>query len=137
MSDTKDLKITYHHMRTERNGQAIPKGTVCYIRDGEKTAVGIALCSDSDNFSYKLGRQIAFGRASHIYRHVTETVEDETTTSNFALRPIASPSGRGIMADIRANHPAYGEVEFSYMPMYFKEFVINDPEYKVTAVINP
>lgn len=137
MSDLKEMKITYHHMRVERNGQVIPRGTVCYIRDGVKTAVGIALCSDEDNFSYKLGRQIAFGRASHIYRHVTDAPEGETVEPIYALRPIASNHGRDIVRDIEDNHPSYEGNTFYYVPLYFKEFVVLDPEYKVTDVVSP
>lgn len=49
----------------ERGGK-----TVCEIiddsdKENKLIAVGVAVCSMSDNFSYKRGRDIAYGRASH------------------------------------------------------------------------
>jgi hypothetical protein len=47
--------------------QPHPKGgkTVCVVtlEDGETKLVGVAYCSWADNFNYKLGRDIARGRA--------------------------------------------------------------------------
>lgn len=49
--------------------------TIVTITDdnGEKICEGIAVCSMRDNFSYKLGAEIAFGRAIDAYGKVSQT----------------------------------------------------------------
>ena len=65
-----------------------PKGgrTVCLIKEGRRgyertVAIGEAYCSFSDNFSYKRGRDIAYGRA--MASRIQE--ESEVKVKVFAL----------------------------------------------------
>lgn len=54
-------------LEEEPSADPSPRGgaTICYVEtdDGKTGALGIALCSFSDNFSYERGRKIAFNRA--------------------------------------------------------------------------
>lgn len=52
----KKMKLTQH---------VLPQGgaTVVRMLDGEREATGVAFCSNRDNFSKKIGRMIATGRA--------------------------------------------------------------------------
>lgn len=58
------MKVKYQHLRGRKGDQIVPKVTVCYILYDNHTAVGISICSESDNFSCERGRNIAFGRAT-------------------------------------------------------------------------
>lgn len=57
----------YRYYRDKDKMKPNEKGgkTICYIRDpnGNNIAVGEATCSMSDNFCYRIGREIALGRA--------------------------------------------------------------------------
>lgn len=59
------MKVDYQHLyiRNEHSMQPQPRVTACYIRVNGKTHVGIALCSQDDNPSKKVGRSIAHTRA--------------------------------------------------------------------------
>ncbi len=67
---TEPLKTEYHYFR---NDHGLPLVTVCYLRmppnmPGETepwTAIGIAICSDTDMPCKKTGRAIARQRAIH------------------------------------------------------------------------
>lgn len=61
LESSKFYYIDFRHIRDKDNKMF---ATVCEIHDKDKLyAVGIAFCSDKDNFSRKIGRQIAINRA--------------------------------------------------------------------------
>lgn len=61
LSNNEFKYIDFRHLRDKDNKLF---ATVCEIHDKQNTlAVGISLCSDKDNFSRKIGRQIAINRA--------------------------------------------------------------------------
>lgn len=53
----------YFRGRDERAVATKGGQTFCIIRRNGQEVIGIALCSHRDNFSYRLGREISFGRA--------------------------------------------------------------------------
>lgn len=59
--------------------------TVVEITDGSERATGIAVCSDRDNYSKKIGRMIATGRA----------MKQLQRDPKFPLRRIMEVSGKG------------------------------------------
>lgn len=81
-------KLKYYHMRRKtsklesvKNPRGImAKGgiTVAIVDDNGKKTVAIALCSDKDNYSKKIGRKITLGR---IYSRVHENKTPEWTRS--------------------------------------------------------
>lgn len=80
------MKITFEHYRMDRQGdlrryyqgnsdwKPLEKGgmTICRIHNGNEKVIGIGIarCSQSDAFSYRLGRQISYRRA---YKNVRAT----------------------------------------------------------------
>lgn len=59
--------MKYLHLRNIKNGKALSKGgvTVAYeapLPEENTIKIAIAYCSDSDNFSRKIGRAVAEGR---------------------------------------------------------------------------
>jgi len=57
----------YYHYRDETGSM---KSTICIISENGWTARGIAICNDKDNFSRKIGRAIAKGRASKALKNM-------------------------------------------------------------------
>ena len=69
--ETGDL-LHYQRPHTKTNGVRVkPKFkpaergglTTCTLIDGETATVGHATCSEKDAFCYRIGREIAYGRA--------------------------------------------------------------------------
>ena len=86
-------KVYYKHYRIEKNGavlryrwykrhskefEVMPYGgvTECHlVLEDNSEIVAIAECSFQDNFCYRTGRLIAFGRAAKQYRQWLEQIE--------------------------------------------------------------
>lgn len=64
-----DLNITYQHFYTS---QRRPIVTVCYLRDGQHTYIGVAVCSPRDMPCKRVGRAIAYTRAIWAF-HMRQT----------------------------------------------------------------
>jgi hypothetical protein len=59
------LKIDYQHFYDQARR---PRVTVCYIRTGDETFYGVAICAWEDMPCKKVGRKIAFQRALWSYQ---------------------------------------------------------------------
>ncbi len=57
------MKKFIMYLRDDRNR---PIGTRCILVDGDKAAFGMAMCSDKENPSKKVGKAIAEGRAKKL-----------------------------------------------------------------------
>lgn len=66
-------RLLYRYRRgegfTEITNEPRSKGglTLCTITCGDQAITAVAACSHSDNFCYKLGRDISLGRAMKLY----------------------------------------------------------------------
>lgn len=67
IAEAANLALASGQIRRYHNGHLparfAPRMTVCTIHDGEVEVQGYAFCSWDDNFSRRIGRQIAEGRA--------------------------------------------------------------------------
>lgn len=98
---TGDDHTLKYYQRKESTWMPQPKGgyTECVVWVGEgdereRISIGWALCSEKDNFCYRVGRQIAKGRA---LKAITLTEDGELVASS--RRPLCS----GTVEDVRMN----------------------------------
>lgn len=82
-----DLYYPLHHYnRRKSEWQPSTKGgkTECHlVLEDDYEIVAIAECSLQDNFCYKTGRLISFGRATKQYRQWLEQIEAQKTDLQF------------------------------------------------------
>ena len=68
----------YHRSGKDKSDwQPHGRGGITYcqlVEDGEVVAQGVAYCSPKDNFCYRVGRDIARGRAEREYRRMNHGV---------------------------------------------------------------
>jgi len=60
-------RVQLRHIRPDNKTGA----TVAILVSGEKAFVGYSLCHDNDQFDRKKGRNIAIGRAQHLFNNQT------------------------------------------------------------------
>ena len=72
------------YSRRKTKWQPTCKGgrTICYlVLSNDNMVCGYADCSEKDNFSYKIGRQIAYGRAMKRYLKCVSQPQSEWITA--------------------------------------------------------
>lgn len=66
------MEIRFRWLYRLFNAQARPSVCLCLVRSGDVGGLGVAICSKSDNASYRRGRDIAFARARYAMEKLTE-----------------------------------------------------------------
>ena len=83
------MKTRYlHYRQTDLEGHLIPKGgaTVSYTPTEEGAQVGVSICSPRENFSRRIGRHIATGRAQLLRVDTQHQAEQVIEVADNAVR---------------------------------------------------
>lgn len=87
------MKVFFYYVRTPDAPQNRPVATVAFeVNDDGTVNRGVAICSDSDNFSRKKGRAIAIGRLRNVGDHqdflpvIDYDWKGRVRSPNFAVR---------------------------------------------------
>ena len=123
-------RVDYQHLYVDANncsGQPEPRMTICYVRDDNKTGVGIALCSFDDKPSKKCGRSIAHTRAQSALKGKTcamgrtEAIYMLHYVSKYLLHTPMIRNGKQVLLKQDITGKAYVVEDPKYMVTYLHE----------------
>jgi hypothetical protein len=108
----------YQHIYVMHNGQAQPRITVCYIRSETDCAVGVAVCSFSDNPCKQTGRKIALDRAN-------------AALKEKLVRPLQRREAKEVIFAAKSGLIAQGKG----LDLWRKSYLVQRPDYNI--LFNP